>query len=79
MTKRIANSQLLNEWIRINGKNARAELAFKSGCSISLIGQLCNGVYKHTPSIGKIEGLCEVTGYTLDQLFPIFDEKKKSA
>lgn len=79
MNKRIVNKRLIREWIKINGKGALERLALESGCSASLIQKLCSERYETTPSICKIDGICKVTGYAMDELFPIFDEKKKSA
>jgi transcriptional regulator with XRE-family HTH domain len=79
MTKRIVNKKLIREWIKVNGKGALERLALESGCSASLVQKLCSESYVSTPSIDRIEGICKVTEYSLDQLFPIFDEKKESA
>jgi transcriptional regulator with XRE-family HTH domain len=79
MTKRIVNKKLIREWIKINGKGALERLALESGCSASFLQKLCSESYDGIPSISIIDGISKVTGYPMSELFPIFDEKKKSA
>lgn len=80
MTKRIVNRKMIREWIKINGKGSLERLALESGCSASMVQKLCSESYDYgVPSIGKIDGICKVTGYSIDELFPVFDEKKESA
>jgi transcriptional regulator with XRE-family HTH domain len=79
--KRLINKKLIREWIKINGKGSLEKLALESGCSASLVQKLCSESYESTPSISTIDGICAVTGYALDELFPIDrqEEKKKPA
>lgn len=79
MSKRIVNKDLLREWIKVNGKGSLERLALESGCSASLVQKLCNGSYAHVLSIGKIDGICQVTGFKMDELFPVFEAKKEIA
>lgn len=77
--KRIVNKKLLREWIAMNGKGALERLALESGCSASYLQKLCSESYGAVPSIGKIDGLCRVTGYRMDDLFPFFEDKREIA
>lgn len=79
MTTRIINKKLIREWIKINGKGSLERLAFQSGCSASLIQKLCSESYDLIPSISKIDGICKVTGYEINDLFPVFEAKKEIA
>lgn len=74
MSKRIVNKKLIREWIKVNGKGSMERLAYESGCSASLVQKLCSDGYYAVPSICKIDGLCEVTGYSINDLFPFARE-----
>jgi hypothetical protein len=74
MSKRLTNKKLIREWIKINGKGAKEKLALGSGCSTSFIQMLCSEGYDGIPSIGRIDGICFVTGYTINDLFPFADQ-----
>lgn len=79
--KRTVNKKLIREWIKINGKGSLEKLAFESGCSASLIQKLCAESYSRVPSISTIDGISKVTGYDIDELFPLDrqEETKKLA
>jgi transcriptional regulator with XRE-family HTH domain len=79
MTKRTVNTPLLRKWVQNNGDRALERLALDSGCSASLVQKLCSGNYESSLSIKKIDGLCRVTGYKIDELFPVLENKKESA
>jgi hypothetical protein len=74
MTKRIVNKKLIREWIRVNGKGSLERLALESGCSASLIQKLCSEGYESIPTIDRIDGICKVTGYKMDDAFPFADQ-----
>ena len=75
--KRVINKKLLKEWIRSNGRGSLELLAYKSGCSASLIQKLCCDSYDGMPSIEKIDGICSVTGYQMCDLFPLVDQNEE--
>lgn len=77
MNKRIVNKLMIRDWIRLNGKGAREKLALGSGCSTSFIQMLCSENYEGIPSIGRIDGICGVTGYSMNELFPFAKEAEK--
>lgn len=75
--KRKINNKLIREWIKINGKGSLERLAFESGCSASMVQKLSLDTYKCLPKIDKIEGLCRVTGYEINELFPLVEDREK--
>lgn len=78
MTKRHVNKQLIREWIHINGKGSLERLAYKSGCSASLVQKLISDSYDGIPKIDVIDGICLETGYEMDELFPITKQEKSA-
>ena len=71
------NISKLREYLVIQGKLSKETLAVETGISIVKIDRMLRG--KRDATKPEMMALCSVTGFGIDQLFPIFDEKKESA
>jgi transcriptional regulator with XRE-family HTH domain len=71
------NTTKLKEYLVIQGKLSKETLAVEVGISIVKIDRMLRG--KREATKPEMMALCSVTGIEIDQLFPIFDEKKQSA
>jgi DNA-binding Xre family transcriptional regulator len=76
MKTRTINKKLLKECVKVTGLE---RIAVEADCSASLLQKLCSDSYQTVPSIRNIDGICRATACSIDELFPIFDEKKESA
>ena len=76
MKTRTINKKLLKECVKVQGLE---RIAVAADCSASLLQKLCSESYLTVPSIRNIDGICKATDRSIDELFPIFDEKKESA
>lgn len=76
MTKRVINKALIRSLVKQMGVEKTAVAA---NCSASLVWKLMSEEHDVIPSIRKIDGLCFALNKSIDELFPIFDEKKESA
>lgn len=74
---RTINIENLKLWLLQNGPLAKEDLASKSRIKFYTIGRIIDG--KRMPNELEQTAICKATGLTIDELFPIFDEKKKSA
>lgn len=68
---------MLREYLIVNGKLSKETLAVEAGISIVKIERMLRG--KRDATKPEMMALCSATKYGIDQLFPIFDEKKESA
>ena len=75
--KRTTNKKILREWLRVNGKGSLERLAYESGCSASLIQKITSETYSKVPMLSHIDGICRVTGFNMNELFPL--EEPESA
>jgi hypothetical protein len=71
------NSELLNAYVVIKGNLGREILAVESKMSFVKIDRLLKGTRKATEL--EMDSLCRATGYPLDELFPVVENKKESA
>lgn len=77
MRKRIANKKLLRASVKEVGI---AKVAVAADCSPSFLQKFLSDSYSSLPSIGIMDGICEVTNHSLDELFPfVCDTEKESA
>lgn len=77
MTKRIVNKKLLREWLKVNGKGSLERLAYESGCSASLVQKMISENYTKVPMLNHIDGICKVTSFDMNELFP-FEESESA-
>jgi transcriptional regulator with XRE-family HTH domain len=65
---RTVDTVLFKRWIRANAPRAVEELAIQARVSASLIRQVLGG---RVPKKESREVICEATGYSEDELFPV--------
>lgn len=70
------NKKLLRELVKVMGLE---KLAVEADCSASLLQKLCSDSYHTVPSLKKCDSLCAATGSKMDALFPVVENKRKSA
>jgi transcriptional regulator with XRE-family HTH domain len=71
------NTQLLRSYLVIQGKLSKETLAVEAGISVVKIDRMLRG--KREATKPEMLALCKVTGYEIDQLFPVVENKKESA
>ena len=76
---RTVNAELLKQAIRSRGEGGLADLAQATRVSISWIQKAMTGNYSNAPRGLTRQALCNETGYTEDQLFPLVTAKRKRA
>jgi hypothetical protein len=74
---RALNKELLHSYLVIQGDLAKETLAVESKISFVKIERLLRG--KKTATKLEMDSLCRVTGYSLNELFPVCEAEKKSA
>jgi hypothetical protein len=65
---------LLQNWLQLNGKRGRVELAYKVHCSVSLIEKMVTEKNRKAPNKYYRVSFCKVIKIPEDQLFPLLDE-----
>ena len=71
------NAHKLNEWLAINGELSREDLASKSRIKFHILKRIIDG--KRMPRELEQIALCQATGLTKDELFPLIVEIKKES
>lgn len=71
------NKQLLSSYVTIKGKLGREILAVESKMPFVLIDRTLKGL--RTATDLEMDSLCRATGYSLDELFPLVNDKEESA
>lgn len=71
------NTQLLKEYLVIQGKLGKETLAVKTGISFVKIERMLRG--RRDATKPEMEALCRATGYKMNELFPVLENKKESA
>ena len=74
---RTVNTQLLNEWLAINGELAREDLASKARIKFHILKRIIAG--ERMPKELEQMALCKATGYDRDELFPVSKQEKSAS
>lgn len=70
------NANKLKEYLVIQGKLSKETLAVETGISFFKLERMLLG--KRDATKPEMMALCSATGMKIDDLFPIFDEKKEA-
>ena len=76
---RTVNGKKLKTWLERQGDRAKAQLHLDSGVSMDWIEKVTSGRYKSAPRRITINALCEATGMSEDELFPLAATKGRAS
>jgi|GEM_PF-2679432 len=76
---RRVNGKRLKNWLEKEGERARAQLYLDTGVSMDWIAKVTSGRYKSAPRRTTINALCEATGISEDDLFPMVTAKGRAS
>lgn len=74
--KRVTNKKLLRASVKEVGIE---RVAVAAECSASFLQKLISENYAGIPSIRIIDGICEATSHSIDELFPLVCEAEKES
>jgi transcriptional regulator with XRE-family HTH domain len=76
MLKRITNKKLLKASVKEVGLE---RVAIQADCSASFLQKLLSESYAGIPSIRIIDGICQATHHSIDELFPLVSTPEKES